>query len=143
MWKILGKEAIYLDIPSVFAEKMCESAGDGEKAEFFRKCISESEISFMINGETEECSFIVTVPDSMTPEEIQDAAEVALEIATAYEASFITADNVEQRYKIIITNQKEPELIGLNKTEGYSSGQVFIPIFESLSSPGRANPKFL
>ena len=97
----------------------------------------------MINGETEECSFIVTVPDSMTPEEIQDAAEVALEIATAYEAPFITADNVEQRYKIIITNQKEPELIGLNKTEGYSSGQVFMPIFESLSSPGRANPKFL
>ena len=143
MWKILGKQAIYLDIPHVFADRMCESAGEDEKAELFKRCIRESEISFMINGETEECSFIVTVPDSMTPEEIQDVAEVALRVATDYEAPFLTADNVEQRYKIIITNQEEPELIGLNKTEGYSSGQVFMPIFKSLSSPGRANPKFL
>ncbi len=142
MWKILGKEAIYLDIPYVFADRMGELAGEGDDSDIFRNCLKKSEIKFMINPETEECSFMIYVPDEMTPEEIQSLAETALAIAQAYEAPFITAEDIEQRYKIILTNNKEPELIGLNKTEGFSSGQVFMPIFDSLSKPGKLNPNF-
>lgn len=96
----------------------------------------------MINPETEECSFMIYIPEELTPEEIQNLAEIALTVAQAYEAPFITAEDVEQRYKIVLTNNKEPELIGLNKTEGFGSGQVFLPIFDSLSKPGKFNPKF-
>ncbi|MGI6471609.1 MAG: hypothetical protein ACOX1N_00835 [Candidatus Methanomethylophilaceae archaeon] len=142
MWKILGKDAMYLDIPYVFAERMGELAGEEENADRFRSCLEESEIKFMINPETEECSFMIYIPEELTPEEIQNLAETALAVAQAYDAPFVTAENVEQRYKIVLTNSKEPELIGLNKTEGFSSGQVFMPIFDSLSKPGRLNPQF-
>jgi hypothetical protein len=142
MWSILGKEAIYIDIPYVFIERMGELSGDGEKADRFRACLEESDVRFMMNSETGECSFLVYVPDSMTPEDIQNAAETALEVAKAYEAPLLTVEGAEQRYKIIITNNQEPELLGINKTDGFSSGQVFMPIFKALSSPGRMNPKF-
>ncbi|MDN5357898.1 MAG: hypothetical protein PWR17_1067 [Candidatus Methanomethylophilaceae archaeon] len=142
MWSILGKEAIYIDVPNVFVERMSELAGEGEKADSFRACLEKSETRFMINNETGVCSFMVYVPDTMGPEDIQNIAETALAVAQAYEAPLLTADGTEQRYKIIITNNQEPELLGLNKTEGFSSGQVFMPIFRSLASPGRMNPKF-
>ena len=142
MWKILGKDAMYLEIPNVFAERMGELAGEGDSADMFRSCLEESDIKFMINPETEECSFMIYIPEELTPEEIQNIAETALSVAQAYEAPLITALDVEQRYKIILTNNKEPEIIGLNKTEGFSSGQVFMPIFDSLSKPGKLNPKF-
>lgn len=142
MWKVLGEEAIYLNIPYIFAEKMGELAGEGEVADRFRECLDSSDIKFMINPESEECSFMVYVPDGLSPEDIQNVAETALSIAQAYDGPLLIAEDVTQRYKIIITNNKEPELLGLAKTEGFSSGQVFMPIFESLSKQGRMNPKF-
>ncbi|MEA4977083.1 MAG: hypothetical protein VB016_00795 [Methanomassiliicoccaceae archaeon] len=142
MWSILGKEAIYIDVPNIFIERMSELAGEGEKSDGFRRCLGESEIRFIINNETGVCSFMIYVPDAMGPEDIQNIAETALAVAQAYEAPLLTTDGTEQRYKIIITNNQEPELLGINKTEGFSSGQVFMPIFKSLASPGRMNPKF-
>lgn len=142
MWKILGKDAMYLEIPQVFAERMGELAGEGEHSDMFRACLEESEIRFIINPETEECSFMIYVSDEIAPEELQNLAEIALAVAQSYEAPLLMAEDVEQRYKIILTNYEEPELIGLNKTEGFSSGQVFVPIFNSLSKPGRMNPEF-
>lgn len=142
MWSVLGKEAIYIDIPFVFVERMGGLAGNSEKADRFRACLGESDVRFMMNGETGECSFLVYVPDSMTPEDIQNTAETALEVAQAYEGPLLTVEGAEQRYKIIITNNQEPELLGLDKTEGFSSGQVFMPIFKALASPGKMNPKF-
>lgn len=142
MWKVLGEEAIYLDIPYIFAKRMGELAGEGEVADRFRECLNISNIKFMINPESEECSFMVYVPDDLAPEDIQITAELVLNVAQAYDSPFLIAEDAEQRYKIIITNNKEPELLGLNKTEGFSSGQVFMPIFDSLSKKGRMNPKF-
>ncbi len=142
MWKVLGKEAIYLDVPYIFAKRMGELAGEGDNADMFRKCLNESDIRFMINPESEECSFMVYIPEGLTPEDIQNIAETALSVAQTYEDPFLIAEDSEQRYKIIITNNKEPELLGLAKTEGFSSGQVFMPIFDSLSKQGRLNPKF-
>lgn len=142
MWNILGKEAMYIDITDVFAERMGELAGEGKTADMFRDCLRGSDIKFIMNCETEEYSFMIYVPEEMISEEIQNLAETALAVAQAYESPLLSVEGKEQRYKIVITNNQEPELLGLNKTEGFSSGQVFMPIFKSLSSPGRMNPKF-
>lgn len=143
MWKILGKDTIYLGIGDTAKERMEELAGEGEKADIFRDILDKSEIQFLLNGATEYSSFLIKVPDEITPEQIQIMADVALEIAKNAETPFITANNVEQRYLIIFTNDKEPELIGIEKTPGMSSGAIFKPIFESLDSPGKMNSKYL
>jgi len=139
MWKILGMDAIYIDVPHTAKNRLIELAGDGEKETKFKEFMKQSEMLFLINGETEENSFFITVPDELTPEDIQIMADVVLEIAKTIDYPFISVSNEEQRYKIIINNNKEPELIGLNKTPGMSSVEVFKPIIKSLDGRGRAN----
>lgn len=137
MWKILGKDAIYIDIPDVVKNRLMELAGEGEKPDRFRGLMAKSEVTYLLNGETEESSFFIRVPDDISPEDIQIMADVILEVAKTIEFPFISASDVEQRYKIIVTNDKEPELLGLNKTPGMSSVEVFKPIFRSLDGPGK------
>ena len=143
MWKVLGKKAMFLDIPHVFSERMGELAGEGEGPDRFRACLEESEIKMFMNPETEEISFMIYLPEDLSPEDIQSMADIALSVAKDFEAPFITVEDVEQRYKIILTNNQEHELIGIYKTDCFSSGQVFMPIFDALSKPGRMNPKFM
>ena len=142
MWKILGKDAIYLDIPLVWKQRMLELAGEGEKEDKFREIVGKSEVTYMLNGTTEEHTFFIKVPDEITPEEIQILADVALDILKNTESPCIEVEGVRQRYQVIITNWKEPEIIGLNKTEGMSSGEVFKPIIQALNAPGRLNSQF-
>lgn len=141
MWKILGEDAMFLDISAVFKARVAELA-DATEAAVFGPLLEGSEVTFMINGETEVSTFFITVPDSYTPEDIQKMADVILGIAKAATCPMIAADSAEQRYQIIINNAKEPELIGLNKTPGMSSGEIFKPIFKALDSPGRLNKEF-
>lgn len=142
MWKILGVTSIYIDIPSTAKKRLIELAGEGEKENKFKELMERSEIMFLLNGETEENSFFITVPDDLTPEDIQIMADVVLEIAKSIEFPFIAVKDIEQRYQVIITNNKEPELIGINKTPGMSSVEVFKPIIKSLDSRGKMNPEF-
>jgi hypothetical protein len=142
MWKILGMKTIYIDIPYTAKSRLIELAGDGEKDVIFKDLMERSEVMFLLNGETEENSFFITVPDDLTPEDIQVMADVVLDIAKAIEFPFIEVEGIEQRYQVIITNSKEPELIGMNKTPGMSSAEVFKPIIRSLDSRGRVNPEF-
>ena len=133
---------IYIDIPNTAKRRLIELAGDGEKDVVFKGLMEKSEVLFLLNGETTENSFFITVPDDLTPEEIQIMADVILEIAKTIEFPFVEVGDVTQRYQVIITNNKEPELIGLNKTPGMSSVEVFKPIIRSLDSKGRLNPEF-
>lgn len=142
MWKILGRDAIYLDIPVVWKQRMLELSGEGEKADKFRDIVGKSEVTYMLNGISEEHTFFIKVPDEITPEEIQILADVALDILKASEDPCIEVEGVRQRYQVVITNWKEPEIIGQNKTPGMSSGEVFKPIIQGLDAPGRANPAF-
>lgn len=142
MWKILGRDAIYLDIPVVWKQRMLELSGEGEKADKFRDIVGKSEVTYMLNGISEEHTFFIKVPDEITPEEIQILADVALDILKASEDPCIEVEGVRQRYQVVITNWKEPEIIGKNKTPGMSSGEVFKPIIQGLDAPGRANPAF-
>lgn len=142
MWKILGRDAIYLDIPVVWKQRMLELSGEGEKADKFRDIVGKSEVTYMLNGISEEHTFFIKVSDEITPEEIQILADVALDILKASEDPCIEVEGVRQRYQVVITNWKEPEIIGQNKTPGMSSGEVFKPIIQGLDAPGRANPAF-
>ncbi|MCL2296133.1 MAG: hypothetical protein FWC29_03520 [Methanomassiliicoccaceae archaeon] len=135
-------KTIYIDIPNTAKNRLIDLAGEGEKETIFKDLMERSEMIFLLNGETEENSFFITVPGDLTPEDIQIMADVILEVAKTIEFPFIEVEGIEQRYRVIITNSKEPELIGMNKTPGMSSVEVFKPIIKSLDSRGRLNPEF-
>lgn len=141
MFKILGKDALYIDIPVVFKKRMLELAGDDEKESMFKEIVEKSEVTYLLNGTTEEHTFFIRVPKDVTPDQIQTLADASLEILkrTVETVPCVEVDDIRQKYQVIITNWDEPEIIGLNKTPGMSSGEVFKPIFQSLSKPGRAN----
>lgn len=140
MWTILGENSIYLDIPYVFKKKILALGTEDENGVKFKGLMEKSEVSFMINGETEENCFIIKVPDEYTPEDIQLMADQTIDAIIRNGVAPVVVNNVEQKYKIIISNNKEPEIIGLRKTPGMTSVEVFKPIFGSWSSPGKANP---
>ena len=142
MWKILGKDAIYIDIANTWKQRMLELAGDDEKSQLFKKIVEESEVSYLLNGTTEEHTFFIKVSDDITPEEIQTLADVSLEILKNIDFPCVEVEDIRQKYQVIITNWHEPEIIGLNKTPGMSSGEVFKPIIKGLDGPGRLNSKF-
>ena len=145
MWKILGQDALYVEIPDTWKKRMLELSGlsdDPDKAEKFRDVVGKSEVSYLLNGTTEEHTFFIRVPDEITPQEIQILADVALDVLKKSEAPCIEVEGVVQRYQVIVTNWHEPEIIGKNKTPGMSSGEVFKPIIQGLDAPGRMNPQF-
>ena len=142
MFRILGEDALYIDIAATFKRRIGELASaDDEKKKGFRELLDRSEILYLLNGTTEEHTFFIRVPKELTPEEIQSMADAVLAILgrTVEETPLIDVDGIRQKYQVIITNWDEPEIIGKNKTAGMSSGEVFKPIFRSLDAPGRAN----
>lgn len=143
MFKILGSDALYIDIAATWKRRMLELAGDDEKSQKFKDIVNRSEVTYMLNGTTEEHTFFIRVPDDITPEEIQILADVTLDILKPLEYPPVEVEGVRQKYQVVITNWKEPEIIGLNKTPGYSSGEVFKPIIQGLDAPGKANPNML
>lgn len=143
MWKILGEATIYIDIARTWKKRMLELAGDDEKSCKFKEIVDASEVSYLLNGTTEEHTFFIRVSDDITPEEIQILADVSLDILKAVEFPPVEVEDVRQKYQVVITNWHEPEIIGLNKTPGMSSGQVFKPIISSLDAPGKLNVNFM
>ncbi len=146
MWKILGEDAIYIDIPQVWKRRMLALAKDleedKEKEAKFEEIVEPAEVTYMLNGSTEEHTFFIRIPDEITPEEIQVLADVALDVLRKTDVPCISVEDKVQRYQVIITNWHEPEIIGLNKTPGMSSGEVFKPIIQGLDGPGKLNAAF-
>ncbi len=142
MFNILGRESLYLDIPAVFKARMLELCGEGE--EVVKGLLERSEVQDIMNGTTEEHTFFIQVPKEYTPEQIQLMCDSALAILsrTVETVPCIDVDGVRQKYQVVITNWEEPEIIGLRKTPGMSSGEVFKPIIQGLDAPGRANSSF-
>ena len=143
MWKILGKDTMYIDIANTWKSRMMELAGDDDKSKLFKEIVESSEVTYMMIGTTEEHTFFIRLSDDRTPEEIQTLADVSLEILKNSESPCVSIEDTVQKYQVIITNWHEPEIIGLNKTPGMSSGQVFKPIIGSLDAPGKPNYKYL
>lgn len=145
MFSILGREALYVELADVFKQRMTELAdpSDGKEA-YFLEVLKDSDVTYMFNAIDETHTFFIRVPKEITPDQIQTMADASLQILgrTVEEVPCVAVDDVRQRYNVIITNYEEPEIIGIHKTDGYSSGQVFMPIFDSLGKGGRPNPAF-
>ena len=144
MWKVLGKEAMYIEIASVWEERIIEMSKDYEGDERFKELMEGAEIKHMFNGSTEIHNIMIDVPKDYTPEDIQMMADMILSIAKDnMETPFITLEDNYQKCQVIINNDEEPELIGMNRTEGYGSGKIFLPILDSLTRPGRPNESMM
>jgi len=142
MWKILGKEAIYIDIPNTWKERMLELMSDDDKGKKFKDIVSKSKVEYLFNSQSLEHTFFIRLDDDYTPEDIQDLADATLSTLKTLDVPVVQIEDDIQRYQVIITNYHEPELIGLDKTPGMSSGQVFMPIINSLNGPGQMNSHF-
>ena len=144
MWKVLGKEAMYIEIAAVWTERIIELSKEYEGDEEFKKLMDGSEVKHLFNGSTETHNMMIEVPKEYTPDDIQMMADMILSIAKDnIEMPFITVDGQYQKCQVIITNEDEPELIGMNRTEGYGSGKIFLPILDSLTKPGRPNESMM
>lgn len=139
-WKVLGKEVLYIDIGPVWKEEITNAISQKENGAKFKKLMDKSDVTHLFNGTTEIHNFIIDVPAKTTPADIQFMADMILAFAKeSLEVPFVSLGDDYQKTQVVISNDEEPELIGMNKTKGYASGKIFMPIFEALSKPGRMN----
>ena len=144
MWKILGKEAMYLEFADVFKERVIEIASAMEGKEKFVDLMKGSDVMHIFNGSTETHGFNIRPGDDISSEDIQYMADVVLEVAKSIPDTYVVSlDDQHQDCVINIRADVEPELIGADRTDGYASGKIFQPILESLAGPGRMNEGFM
>ena len=144
MWKVLGKEAMYIDIASVWTERIIELSKEYEGDERFCELMQKADVKHLFNGSTETHNIMIEVPKGHTPDDIQMMADMILSIAKDnMEMPFIELEGNYQKCQVIINNEDEPELLGMNRTEGYASGKIFLPILDSLTRPGRPNESMM
>ena len=144
MWKILGKESLYVEMADVFKNQVLELSKEIENGEKIIEIISNSEVTYLFNGTTETHAFTIRPEEKTSPEEIQLIADAILAIANSDPNRYFVSLNDEYQKCIVnVRTDVEPELIGMNRTEGFASGRIFQPIFESLSKPGRSNDSMM
>ena len=144
VWKILGKEAMYLEFAEVLRAQLNEIAPTIENGERFVELLAGSEIMHIFNGSTETHGFNIRPEASISSEDIQFMADMILAIAQQDAGRFfVSLDDEYQKCVVNVRADEEPELIGANRTEGYGSGNVFMPILDSLCKPGRTNNSFM
>jgi len=144
MWKILGKEAMYIEFADVFKERVIEIASGMEGKEKFVDLMKGSDVMHIFNGSTETHGFNIRPGDDISSEDIQLMADAILDVIKSEENLFVVSlDDQYQASVINIRADKEPELIGNDRTDGYASGKIFQPILESLAGPGRMNEGFM
>ena len=144
MWKVLEKEAMYIEIASVWTERIIELSKEYEGDERFCELMKDADVKHLFNGSTEIHNIVIEVPKGHTPDDIQMMADMILSIAKDnMEEPFISLEGNYQKCQVVINNDEEPELLGMNRTEGYGSGKIFLPILDSLTRPGRPNESMM
>ncbi|NLL94861.1 MAG: hypothetical protein GX224_03790 [Thermoplasmatales archaeon] len=140
MWEIMGREALYVELAAVWKEQVAAAAAKVEGGERFNELLRDKEVTHLFNASTLFHTFSVELPEDMPPEDIQFMADVILDIVNSDPDNYIISLNGDyQPCQVVFSGFREPELIGLDKTEGYGSGNYFMPIIDSLSKPGRRN----
>ena len=128
----------------MFKERVIEIASGMEGKEKFVDLMKGSDVMHIFNGSTETHGFNIRPGDDIPSEDIQLMADAILDVIKSEENLFVVSlDDQYQPSVINIRADKEPELIGNDRTDGFGSGQIFQPIFDSLSSPGRMNEGFM
>lgn len=140
MWKVLGKKAFYVELGNVWKEEMMAIASKMECGERFNAIFGPAKVTHLFNGSTMFHTFDVELPEDIPADDIQFLADAVLDIANAdLDRYFVSLEDKYQPCQVVFSGIREPEILGLNKTEGYGSGNVFMPIVQSLSQPGRRN----
>jgi len=139
MWKILGVDAFYVEFADVWKKRITEIVSEGESGKRFDDLMKDAVVTYMMNGETEIHSFLVELPETVTKDDIQFLADEILNVAKTADFPFVSLNNLYEKCQVIFTNEKEPEILGLDKAEGISAGAVFAPILESWGGAGRKN----
>ena len=140
MWKILGVDALYVEFADVWKRRIVEVVAEGGDGERFAKLMNDSEVTYMMNGSTEIHTFMVAVPVDISADDLQFLADEILRVAKTAEFPFVSLNNMYEKCQVIFDAEREPELIGIDKTEGFSSGAVFAPILEGWGGAGKKNP---
>ena len=143
MWKILGADSLYLEFADVWRRRIIEIVSGTEHKDRFLELMNAAEVTYMMNGATEIHTFVVDLPESISPEDIQFLADRILNVAKTFEAPFVSLNDNYEKCQVIFTNEKEPEILGIDKKEGYSAGAVFKPILDGWGGAGRQNESFL
>jgi hypothetical protein len=140
MWKILGVDAMYLEFADVWKERIVEIVSEGKEGKRFKALIDASDVKHMMNGESEIHTFLVEVPVDISNEDLQFLADKILEVAKTSDFDFISLNNVYEKRQVIFDALREPEILGLDKAEGYSAGAAFAPILDGWGGAGKKNP---
>jgi hypothetical protein len=131
MWKILGADALYVEFADVWRTRIVEIVSESENGKKFKRLMKDAEVSYMMNGATEEHTFMVQLPEKVSKNDIQFLADEILNVAKTAGSPFVSLNDVREKCQVIFTTEKEPEIIGLDKTKGFSSGAAFAPIYKS------------
>ena len=143
MWKILGEDALYVEFADAWKRRISEIVSDTADGRRFNELMKEADVTYIMNGSTEEHTFIVELPETLSKDDIQFLADVILNVAKTFEFPFVSLNDMYEKCQVIFTTEKEPEIIGNDKTEGFSAGAVFAPIIEGWGGAGRNNGPFI
>ena len=143
MWKILGADSLYLEFADVWKRRIVELVSEGDNGARFKELMRDADVMYLMNGATEEHTFMVQLPEALSPEDIQFLADEILNVAKTYEFPFVSLNDNYEKCQVIFTNEREPEILGLDKKEGISAGAVFAPILEGWGNPGKRNEPFM
>ena len=133
----MGSDAMYLEFADVWRKRISEIVSNGKR---FNDLMKNADVLYIMNGATEEHTFMVQLPESLSPDDVQFLADEILNVARTYEHPFVTLNDEREKCQVIFTTEKEPEILGLDKAEGISAGAVFQPIIEGWGGKGRQEP---
>jgi hypothetical protein len=142
MWKVLGVDALYVEFADVWKRRIIEIVSE-DGGERFKKLMRDADVLYLMNGATEEHTFMVQLPEELTPDDIQFLADNILNVAKTADFPFVSLNGRYEKCQVIFTTEKEPEILGIDKKEGISAGAVFAPILEGWGNPGRRNEPFM
>jgi hypothetical protein len=132
-------DAFYVEFADVWKKRITEVVYEGDNGKRFESLIKDANVMHLMNGDTEIHSFFVELPETATKEDIQFLADEVLNVAKTADFPFVSLNNLYEKCQVIFTNEKEPEILGLDKAEGISAGAVFAPILEGWGGAGRKN----
>ncbi len=133
MFQVLGRDTTIVKLGEDWKERMSELAGEGQLGEALKELFDAAQLTYYYATELDVHVFLLELPEDTSDEDVQRYTKTVQEVRALTDYPMVSFKTNPQRCKLVITAEKEPELIGKDKTEGYSSGQLFQPIFNSWS----------
>jgi len=130
---VLGKDTALVKLGEDWKERMSELAGEGPRRDKLEELFSAASFTYFYNTEKDVHAFIFELPSDTAEEDVQNYTRTIQEVRSLTDYPMVAFEEKAQRCRLVLTAEDEPELLGKDKAEGYSSGKIFQPIFESWS----------